>query len=155
MPSIIHGLNVNDIGVLVASFLGRVPTGVIAMWSGTLASVPTGWALCDGSGGTPDLRDRFIYGWTAGVDPGGTGGASTHTHDDHAAHNHGPGSLGGTTGVNSTQSAQLVGVIDVAADGHIHNFSVTTGATANNSAQSHSNASNLPPYFKLAFIIKL
>lgn len=56
-----------------------VPTGCIVMWSGTLASVPSGWALCDGQNGTPDLRDRFIKGWAAGVDPGGTGGSATHT----------------------------------------------------------------------------
>lgn len=154
MPSVVHHLSINDIGTWVASFLSRVPSGAIVMWSGTLASIPTAWVLCDGTNGTPDLRDRFIYGWTAGVNPGGTGGSATHTHDDHAAHSHGPGTLGGTTGVNSTQSAQLVGVINVAADGHTHAFTVTTGATANNSAQSHSSASNLPPYFKLAFIMK-
>jgi hypothetical protein len=154
MPNLIHKLATTDIGVLVAGILGAVPAGAILMWSGTLASVPSGWKLCDGTNGTPDLRDRFIYGWTAGADPGGTGGTSTHSHDDHAAHSHGPGTLGGTTGVNSTQSAQLVGVINVAADGHTHGFSVTTGATANNSAQSHSSANHLPPYFKLAFIMK-
>ena len=37
-----------------------VPTGIISMWSGSIAKIPAGWALCDGSNGTPDLRDRFI-----------------------------------------------------------------------------------------------
>jgi hypothetical protein len=55
---------------------GSLPAGIIVMWSGTLASVPTGWALCDGQNGTPDLRDKFVKGWAAGVDPGGTGGGS-------------------------------------------------------------------------------
>ena len=59
---------------------GGVPAGVICMWAGLLANVPSGWALCDGTAGTPDLRDRFIKGWAAGVDPGGTGGAATHGH---------------------------------------------------------------------------
>jgi microcystin-dependent protein len=35
-----------------------VPAGTIVMWSGN--SIPTGWAECDGSNGTPDLRGRFI-----------------------------------------------------------------------------------------------
>lgn len=37
-----------------------LPSGVIVMWSGS--SIPSGWALCDGTNGTPDLRDRFIVG---------------------------------------------------------------------------------------------
>jgi hypothetical protein len=41
---------------------GGVPTGGIIMWSGTIATIPAGWALCDGSNGTPDLRNRFIAG---------------------------------------------------------------------------------------------
>ncbi|MBL4586185.1 MAG: tail fiber protein [Flavobacteriales bacterium] len=36
------------------------PPGGIIMWSGTIASIPVGWALCDGSNGTPDLTDRFL-----------------------------------------------------------------------------------------------
>lgn len=38
------------------------PTGGIILWSGSTTSIPTGWALCNGSNGTPDLRDRFIVG---------------------------------------------------------------------------------------------
>jgi len=39
-----------------------VPSGGIIMWSGSIASIPTGWYLCNGSNGTPDLRDKFIVG---------------------------------------------------------------------------------------------
>jgi len=39
---------------------GFVPIGGIIMWSGS--SIPTGWGLCDGTQGTPDLRNRFIVG---------------------------------------------------------------------------------------------
>lgn len=55
---------------------GVLPAGIIVMWSGLLANVPSGWQICDGTNGTPDLRDKFIKGWTAGVDPGGTGGGA-------------------------------------------------------------------------------
>ena len=41
-----------------------VPTGAIMMWSGTLNNIPTGWALCDGKNGTPNLQGRFIVGAT-------------------------------------------------------------------------------------------
>ena len=65
-----------------------LPAGLIVMWSGTLANIPSGWNLCDGTLGTPDLRDRFIKGPAAAENPGATGGASTHTHVAHAAHTH-------------------------------------------------------------------
>jgi hypothetical protein len=63
-----------------------VPVGAIIMWSGLLANIPAGWALCDGLGGRPDLRGRFIQGAAAGINPGAIGGATTHTHTGHAAH---------------------------------------------------------------------
>lgn len=50
---------------------GPVPVGGIIMWSGTIATVPTGWAFCNGTAnsGGPDLRDKFIVGATS--DSGG------------------------------------------------------------------------------------
>lgn len=38
----------------------KVPKGTIALWSGTTADIPTGWALCNGQAGTKDLRNRFV-----------------------------------------------------------------------------------------------
>lgn len=57
-----------------------IPSGAIVMWSGLLAAIPTGWLLCDGANGTPDLSDKFIRGLLPGEEPGATGGANTHTH---------------------------------------------------------------------------
>lgn len=45
----------------------HVPTGAIMMWSGSIANIPTGWALCNGQNGTPDLQGRFIVGATTGI----------------------------------------------------------------------------------------
>jgi microcystin-dependent protein len=60
-----------------------VPTGVIVMWSGTKTAIPAGWALCDGTSGTPNLLDRFIMSvnisnYTAG-DINITGGANSYS----------------------------------------------------------------------------
>jgi hypothetical protein len=63
---------------------GGLPAGAIILWSGLLENIPAGFALCDGTNGTPDLRGRFVKGAAADVDPGATGGAATHTHADHA-----------------------------------------------------------------------
>src|SRR5690606_4649652 len=49
--------------------------GVIVMWSGSADNIPEGWALCDGTNGTPDLRDRFIVGAGGEYAVGATGGA--------------------------------------------------------------------------------
>lgn len=56
-----------------------LPVGCIALWQGTIASIPTGWQLCDGTNGTPDLRDRFIVGAGSTYAVGAVGGESTVT----------------------------------------------------------------------------
>ncbi len=56
-----------------------VEAGVIVMWSGSSATIPSGWALCDGTNGTPDLRDRFVVGAESSYEVGATGGASSHS----------------------------------------------------------------------------
>lgn len=52
-----------------------MPVGAIIMWSGSTSNVPSGWVLCDGRNGTPDLRGRFIVGQSSAYRPGSTGGA--------------------------------------------------------------------------------
>jgi hypothetical protein len=59
---------------------GIIPSGVIVMWSGLVANIPAGWTLCDGTLGTPDLRDRFILSVGAAEDPGAIGGSLTLVH---------------------------------------------------------------------------
>lgn len=53
------------------------PTGGIIMWSGSIDTIPSGWTLCNGSNGTPDLRDRFVMGASTWLAPGNTGGSNT------------------------------------------------------------------------------
>lgn len=55
--------------------------GVIVIWRNSIASIPTGWIICDGSLGTPDLRDRFIEGAGGALSPDDTGGSDTHDHN--------------------------------------------------------------------------
>ena len=56
-----------------------LPRGIITMWSGSNASIPAGWALCNGSNGTPDLRNRFIVGSGSSYVTGNKGGANSVT----------------------------------------------------------------------------
>lgn len=63
----------------------QIPAGVILMWNSTIASIPSGWVFCDGTNGTPDLRNLFVRCSNtdagAGDNPGNTGGT-----DDPTAH---------------------------------------------------------------------
>lgn len=126
-----------------------VPAGVIVMWSGALADIPTGWALCDGTGGTPDLRDRFVYGASAGEEPGAVGGSDRHSHETSqaGAHSH----FGETTSSGSRTVVSGAGT-EAAPGGHSHSYTTNT-------AGGHQHGTNtvvhVPPYFKLAFIMKL
>lgn len=58
-----------------------LPPGIITLWSGLVSLIPAGWTLCDGTSGTPDLRDRFVVGADGLYAPGDTGGAVTDTTD--------------------------------------------------------------------------
>ncbi len=86
-----------------------VPKGVINMWSGSLSDIPYGWALCDGTNGTPDLRGRFIVGYNPNDTDynaiGKTGGAKlvTLTTSQMPSHSHG-GELTTTSNGNHVHS---------------------------------------------------
>lgn len=90
-----------------------IPKGVIVMWSGTLATIPAGWALCDGTNGTPDLQDKFIRGATTTTLPGTKGGADTVTiaTDNLPSHKH--TTAAGPTGLNLSATT----TIDTASNG--------------------------------------
>jgi hypothetical protein len=47
-----------------------VVPGTILMWNGPLGAIPPGYAFCDGTGSTPDLRGKLLIGTESGVDPG-------------------------------------------------------------------------------------
>lgn len=57
----------------------KIPRGIISMWAGGVDDIPSGWHLCDGTNGTPDLRDRFIVATGNSYSPGYTGGSLTYT----------------------------------------------------------------------------
>lgn len=87
-----------------------LPTGMIMLWSGSTATIPTGWLICDGSNGTPDLRDRFVVGAGSTYSPSGTGGALTlgATSSSNGAHTH-SGTTGSGGGQSMTGSADAQG----------------------------------------------
>jgi len=86
-------------GKNIAPYLA--PSGGIIMWSGASTAIPSGWVLCDGTQGTPDLRGRFIVGAGGNYSVGNTGGSTTAQTDAQGTHSHG-GATGGGGGFNAT-----------------------------------------------------
>ena len=133
------------------------PTGMILLWGND--DVPTGWQICDGTNGTPDLRGKFVRGCASDAALRTAGGAETHTHPagstNTVSHAHsGVGSLGSAPGGVGVKSATGTGV---AAAGHDHNV---TSLTMTSASHSHTYAatsavSNLPLYVVRRYIMKL
>ena len=141
---------------------GLIPPGGIIAWSGSEASIPSGWFLCNGSNSTPDLRSRFIVGAGTGSTyaVGGTGGSAdsvvvTHTHTVND-----PGHVHLMAQVPTTFRV-ADGVIDgsYSANNQDRNYTDrdtntnTTGITIQSQGVSGTGA-NLPPYYALCFIMK-
>jgi hypothetical protein len=137
--------NLSNAVAALLSELNAAMGNVITLWSGSIASIPSGWSLCNGSNGTPDLRDKFVVG------AGNTYGATTATLaiTNLPAHSHPVSDPGHVHGLN--QSPHSHGISD---PGHAHSISDpghshgSTGAgfvvagAANNVNNSYSGPNN-------------
>lgn len=146
-----------------------VPIGGIIMWSGSLTAIPTGWALCDGQNGRPNLTDRFVLGYGKRA-VGVTGGAETVTlgTSHMPSHNHAvtlttDGSHShsftayhanfrheGTASEGSTKDDGDGSFSIGTSTNGAHTHSASSGYTGGNAAHD-----NMPPYYVLAFIIRV
>lgn len=156
----------------------NVPVGGILAFSGTFGGdgnrfpIPLGenapdmhWCLCDGTTTNglpvPDLRGRMIRGASDSVPAGSTGGSEKHSH-----------SLSGTVGATTLTKEQM--------PSHTHSYTrysskggegrsyeqwyadstQNTGATGGSQPHTHDltgasgDASSLPPYYVLSFIMR-
>jgi hypothetical protein len=144
------------------ALVNRIPAGVITLWSGSIISVPTGWALCNGGNGTPDLRDRFIVGAGSIYAVNAVGGSANaivvdHTHTANSVVSD-PGHSHGYTSPASTTSDAAGFDTEIATTAAANTATATTGitvATTVNSTGSSATNANLPPYYALAYIMKL
>jgi len=160
------------------SSLASVPTGVIVLWSGAANAIPTGYALCNGSNSTPDLRNRFLVGAGSTYAVGASGGSANATNVSHThaatvtdnGHSHklfksGEVNVSGAVNVGSTSAvaAETTGASDFAytlraGGGNAdigQSSSATTGiSVANATVGDSATNANLPPYYALCYIMK-
>jgi len=157
-------------------------SGMILMWSGV--TPPANGALCDGAGGRPDLRNRFIVGAGSSYASGATGGASSSTPTISVAgtaittaqmpwHNHG-GNTGGVSSTIGTDGARDYNNLcndnewtkefayqwSATCRGnlfswHTHSINAEGGGQAHSHGASSSAVPTIPPFYALAYIIKL
>lgn len=121
-----------------------IPSGGIIIWSGS--TIPDGWALCDGENGTPDLRGRFVLGASETHEIGETGGSEevTLTVGQMPYHTH---SLTQNVNTGATTIKTLAKGTDVFGFGYSQPSLTNAG--------SSSPHPNMPPYYTLAYIMKL
>lgn len=151
-------------------FDSQIPSGIIWMWSGTVENVPSGWAICDGNNGTPDLRNRFIKGAKSSPEVNTTGGNSSvtlttsnmpkHSHTvsispdgnhDHSVTIPADAASGGLkdVGVTEEYDKETSRAYKTSTDGN-HTHSASVSEVGSNSAFSI-----IPPYYALYYIMKL
>lgn len=138
--------------------------GIILIWSGNIIDIPTGWQLCDGTNGTPDLRDRFVVGAGGAYAVGATGGETTvtlttpqlpvHTHTvtvssvgPAGSHSHGGSFLSSFSGFSHTHT---ISPAPVAAATGPNNYNASPGGqfgsvNATQPSGSHSHGYTIGP----------
>jgi len=135
--AVAEGLSSNAVATLVSNVIALLPTaaqfpsGAIVMWSGAI--VPTGWAFCDGTSGTPDLRNRFVVSIGSSFGMHATGGTTNHVH----------------TG-SATPTGPIIRLDDNSGgtDYDLYHPSYPYNFTSDPT-------NHLPPFYALAFIMKL
>jgi hypothetical protein len=125
----------------------KFPSGGIIMWSGATTAIPTGWSLCDGSGSTPNLQDRFIIGSTTDTggthDIGDTGGSNvdiTLATTNLPSHSHGMSHFHNLS--SHTHTTAIGNHSHTVANDHTHNVNIAHGHNVNATGGGVTNASH-------------
>ena len=151
--------------VPVPTLGGETPIGGIIMYSGALADLPANWRLCNGDNGTPDLRDRFVLGAGSDSEIGQVGGSADavvvehnhiftgiempeHNHDGYIRTDTGQAGSRGLGTMQSEPTASPRQNANVAASAGTPEGSISTEGVS-------GVGKNMPPYYKLAYIIRV
>ena len=134
------------------------------MWSGTDANVPSNWALCNGSNGTPNLIDKFIVGRGSAYAADSTGGftdsvvvehghtatsAVTDPGHAHTFSSHNDDNADGNT-LNDRSNLPNTRTMTSSSE----STGITVATTVNDNGVSGA-GKNLPPYYAIAYIMRI
>lgn len=143
----------------VANTLGIAPIGGIILYNAVFANIPANWQLCDGTNGTPDMTDQFVYGTNTEGELLAAGGSAdavvvshSHTIGSDGAHTHPIPNMGQVNPGSDTEGG--------GGDPVVRNV---TGVTSSAGAHTHSlttdgedgTGKNVPNYIKLAYIQRM
>lgn len=137
-----------------------IENDIIALWNGWDAELatPDNWQYCNGSNGSPDLRNKYVKGAGTGANAGTTGGSTTNVHDITHGHTGASHTQGGfTTGTGTGGTIANTGSCCSVVLGHTHSYSATDATTVTPNTYSDpltTTETVEPAYTKLGAIQK-
>lgn len=167
-PTAAAGTNTTQVATTAfvsSAMSGGIPSGVITLWSGSSASIPSGWYLCNGANGTPNLMDRFVVGAGSGYAVGATGGstsasisgttgATTLTTTQMPSHNHTFNTHGITGGQNYAGGYMPRGVSPYGATATYNTGTNSSGGNGSHTHEMSGSVDTRSPYYALCYIMK-
>ena len=149
----------------MAGLNAAMPSGGIIIWSKPIADIPSGWYLCDGANGTPNLGGKFIQGAGSGYAVGSSGGEASHilTTNEMPVHTHAQDPHGHSASMSPATVHTEADAFWGARYGSpevMYNYNHSVSITVYQTTATNQNAgggdahNNLPPFFTLAFIMK-
>ena len=175
------GVSLEEVLEALGTVQSVVPIGGIIAYAGQISAIPASWTICNGSNGTPDLRDRFIYGTNIQSEINTQGGSKvsalqshshgvnghTHTANTDTAPDHVHTGIMRYVNVGDPTADAEIGYDDVnvqssylaqtqPAGSHAHTVTVSTTPSSLTGVVNigDQEEGNLPPYVKLAYIMR-
>lgn len=147
-----------QITALADAIPGAIPIGSVIMFNAAFSTIPANYQICDGTGGTPNMVDKFVYGTATENELGDIGGnadaivvSHSHTSNNNGNHAHGftaQQNIGGFTDDGGSPDQRSAAATTNTANAGTHSHTI-------NAAGSSGTNANLPPYLKLAYIQRM
>lgn len=129
------------------------------MWSGTIEDIPAGWVICDGTNGTPNLKDKFVRSRGLNYEAHGHGGTRYHNHTVNIAtdsHSHAGQAASANINLNSgDQVGAHPDHLDWSDQGSGHEHQLNIDADIHKHTGLISVGDHNPNYYTLCYVMKL